>query len=129
MKPIRNDINNAVLSAPRAMPLKDGVSDGTSTFAMGRVGFVRSLATDTFVHSQNQQKKWIGGNRDASTVSATRRVQSIATGSLNSNGGSTGFTSRTELNTVRDALQRVRSGGAAVPAKCTHKYPNPPVFY
>ena len=130
MYPIRNDINNAVLTAPRAMPMKDSTSDGTSTFAMGRRDFVQSLVTDTVVRSQNQQKKWIGGNRDASQIVNKRRAQSIATGSLNSNGPSAmGFTSKTDRNTQRDALHRVRSGGAVVPAKCSHQYPNPPVFY
>ena len=130
MYPIRNDINNAVLTAPRAMPMKDSTSDGTSTFAMGRRDFTQSLVTDTANTSQNPQKKWIGGNRDASQIVNKRRVQSIAVGSLNSNGpAQIGFTSKTDQNTQRDALHRVRSGGAAVPAKCTHKYPNSPVFY
>lgn len=128
MKPILNDINNAVLTAPRAMPLKDSTSDGTSTFAMGRRDFRMSLVADTNVRTQNLQKKWIGGNRDASQIVTNRRINGQAS-SLNSNGQSTAFTCKNDPNTVRDALVRTRHIGSAVPAKCIHKYQNPPIFY
>jgi hypothetical protein len=128
MKPIRNDINNAVLTAPRAMPMKDSTSDGTSTFAMGRRDFRMSLVADTNVRSQNLQKKWIGGNRDASQIIDKRRINGQAS-SLNSKGKKTAFTTKNDPNTVRDALVRTRHVGSSVPAKCIHKYQNPPVFY
>ena len=128
MKPILTDINNAVLTSPRAMPLKDSTSDGTSTFAMGRRDFRMSLVADTRVQSQNLQKKWIGGNRDASQIVDNRRINSQAS-SLNSNGQKIAFTSKNDPNTVRDALVRCRNAGSAVPAKCIHKYSNPPIFY
>jgi hypothetical protein len=128
MFPITQNINNAVLTAPRAMPCKDSTSDGTSTFAMGRQNFRASLVADTSVQSQNLQKKWIGGNRDASHIVNKRRIDGMAA-SLNSNGQNTSFLTKNDPNTVRDALVRTRHIGSAVPAKCIHKYQNPPVFY
>lgn len=128
--PILQNINNAVLTGERAMPMKDSTSDNTSTFSMNRMVFARS-GPDTTIDST---KKWIGGNRDASQVIANRRTQNVANGSLNAQPlygeqQKLAFTTKNDSNTQRDALHRTRSGGARVPAKVTHKGANQPVFY
>jgi len=48
---------------------------------------------------------------------------------LNASKSAFSFTSSSSKNTIREAKKRVRSGGASVPAKVTHKYENAPVFY
>ena len=75
------------------------------------------------------QKKWIGGNRDASQITNNRRISGIAVSSINETGGPLAFTTKNNTNTIREAKKYCRSGGASVPAKCIHKYPNPPIFY
>lgn len=74
------------------------------------------------------QKKWIGGNRDASNIVSRRRINSVGNGSLNAAAVPISFNTAKDNNTERQAYHRVRSGGSAVPAKCTHKYPNAPIF-
>jgi len=127
MQPIIQNINNAVLTGRRSMPMKDITSDNSNSFSLNRMtlerrGYVNELGPIP-------ENKWIGGNRDASQVIANRRIKGIATGTYNNATQKMSFTSKTDKNTQRNALHRTRSGGARVPAKVTHKYPNPPVFY
>ena len=116
-------LNNGKLSSKRAMPQKDITSDGTSTFAMNRHNYMESYSTTSMTASQKLQKKWFG-NKDASQVAANRRVDQIANGSLNSSGVTTSYTTIKDPNTERQALHRMRSGGAVVPPKVR----NSPVF-
>lgn len=110
-----NNINNGALSGPKAMPQKDSTSDGESTFELGRVTYVKTLQpTNTQQLSQN--KKWYG-NRDASQIIANRRNTQIGLGSLNASGNPLSFTTHKEVNTINNALTRVRAGGAVAPAK------------
>jgi len=111
--PIRNHLNNGVLSGIRAMPLKDSTSDNSNTFSMDRRNYSESS-------TQALHKKWIGGNRDASNVTARNRVNQIGNGSLNADKTPTSFVSK-PANDMRQAYHRVRSGGSVVPAKCAHK--------
>ena len=74
-------------------------------------------------------KKWCGGNRDASQITRNRRVNETGLGTLNASGNPMAFTTRDNINVVREARHRVRSGGAIAPAKKYHKYRNAPVFY
>ena len=160
--PIIQDINNAILKGPWAMPIKDSTSDGSSRFRLGRLDFVRGYSPmnqEDFTGTKNlpnpnssifsvinnqvvntgrpirfsgatyYQKKWIGGTRDASQVIDRRRNAGIATGSLNQEGGPLAFTTKNNVNTIREAKKYCRSGGSSVPAKCIHKYPDPPIFY
>ena len=61
------------------------------------------------------QKKWIGGNRDASKVIMHQRRR--ATGVALGNTGPQSFNTTSD-NTVRiNALARVRGGGARVPVQ------------
>jgi len=116
-------LNNGKLSSKKAMPQKDITSDGTSTFAMNRHNYIDSHSNTTMTTSQKLKKKWYG-NKDASQVVANRRVDQIANGSLNSAGVSSSFTTIKDPNTERQAISRMRSGGAVVPAKVR----NSPVF-
>jgi len=121
--PILNDINNGILSGQKPMPAKDSTSDGASSFAMGRRGYLNMYGQNIAPSpAQNVQKKWIGGNRDASQIVANRHIASLGSGSLNASGGPLTFMSSTNKNVVADALIRTRSGGSNVPKKVSHKY-------
>jgi len=115
-------MNNNRLSSEKAMPLKDSTSSGDSNFSSARHQYIESSQVSA-------QKKWIGGNRDASDRIRNLRVNAIGVGSLNASKEPMSFTSSTSMNTVREAKKRVRNGGATVPAKVTHKYANSLVFY
>lgn len=104
-----HNLNNGIFKNATAMPMKDSTSDGTSTFAMGRLNYVSSFT------SQNTDKKWVGGNRDASQTTTNRRVEAIGLGSMTTAPNS--FVSNSSKNTVNDALRRVRGGGAVAPPK------------
>ena len=136
--PIRNQLNNGVLSGVHAMPQKNITSNNDSNFSNSRHTYIESYSEQTqplvkAVNHMDQastvQKKWIGGNRDASDIISKRRINSIGTGSLKASGNPMSFQTHNDRNTERQAYHRVRSGGSAVPAKCTNKYANPPVFH
>jgi len=156
MQPIINNINNAVLKGVHAMPGKDGSADGANTFSMARHEYVNvqnqktPLRTDLkpayfgmsgFMNGNRtvptifdgthsvEQKKWIGGNRDASAVSKKNRVNTVGNGTLNASTNPTSFMSKTDVNVQRNAVRRARSGGSIAPAKKTHKYAGAPIFY
>lgn len=118
-----NNINNGALSAVKAMPQKDITSDGDTSFALSRQYYMSTLQNNAT--SIQPQKKWYG-NRDASQVTTNRRVTQIGVGSLNAKKTLTSFTTYKDVNTVNDALTRVRAGGATVPAKYRAKTTNAP---
>lgn len=113
-------LNNGIANGQKAMPLKDSTSDGTASFSLDRHRYIDALNVQTV--AEIQQKKWIGGNRDASQVVANRRVVSVGVGSLNASGNSMNFVSNTNRNTVDQALTRVRGGGQVVSPKVSKKY-------
>lgn len=119
MKPILTQINNGTLSGMKAMPQKDITSDGTSDFAMDRHAYAESLTS--YSNQQWKQKKFIGGNRDASSVAARRRTNEVGNGSLNASGGQMSYTTTRDVNTTNNALRKARAGGGYVPpVKCRH---------
>jgi len=132
-------INNGTLRGMHVMPQKDLTSDNTSSFAMGRHEYVRTLGVDTTLINdkvrdtiQKQvQKKWYGNSsvRDSSRVINQRVKNEIGNGSLNASKSEMSFTETRDVNTRMDALRRVRNIGSSVPAIKTHNYPNAPVFY
>lgn len=143
MLPIRNDLNNAVLSGVDAMPIKDSTSDGSTTFSMMRRRFLTTYTTA--VPAQNNQNQRVGiSNRftsnfaaktgpskvtDNSDVVARRKAAAIGAGSMNAQGGPMSFMSSSNPSVVADARVRARYGGSAVPKKVTQKYQfmaNPP---
>lgn len=116
--------NNNFLSSQKAMPLKDSTSTGDSDFSIPRHQYIETVSS-----IKASEKKWMGGNRDASQIIQNRRVNSVGLGSLNATKVPSSFTSSLPTNTVRQALKRVRNSGSSVPAKVTHKYMDAPVFY
>lgn len=124
-----NNINNGALTAIKAMPQKDTTSDNTSDFSMGRTKFIK-----TYTQNNNglNIKKWIGGNRDASHITAVRRYNETGRGSLNAGGNLISFTTNKDINTVNNALTRVRAGGSIAPPKkaasLSNTYVPTPVF-
>ena len=109
--------NNSVLSGVKAMPEKDGVSDGAASFAQNRF-----LYAETYQPAPTPQtylaKKWYGGttNRDSSELTKTRQYTEVGVATLNASGGPLSFETKLD-NSRRDALARVRAGGAVVPKK------------
>ena len=59
------------------------------------------------------QKKWIGGNRDASSMIARKKMVNTS----NMSTGPQSFVNVVDPNTARQALIRTRAGGARVPLK------------
>ena len=110
----RTEINNGTLSSLKAMPQKDITSDGTSSFAMGRKNYYETYAQAP-TNAVWKQKKFIGGNRDASSVVARRKTAEIGVGTMNAGAQAMSFTTVKDINVRNNALRRVRAGGAYVP--------------
>jgi hypothetical protein len=139
-RPIINQLNNGLLSSTNAMPAKDSTSDNTGidrrlftrtyqpriNFSVGQITrSIEQRRSPAIEHGfiidgpkSVQQKKWIGGNRDASSVTKARR--SSSTGSTMTAPGPISFFSK-EKNSRIEALARCRGGGASVPPKVTGK--------
>jgi hypothetical protein len=110
------DINNGRLSAIKAMPQKDSTSDGTSQFEMARQNYAKTLPKTANTNTQNLEKKWFG-NRDSSSVMERRKSTAVGLGTLNASKTPMSFTTTKDVNVTRDALTRVRAGGAVAPTK------------
>jgi hypothetical protein len=143
-QPIRTEINNGVLSSTNAMPLKNLTSDNTQSFSNNRQLFqnayqppvnysLRQTTRSFFQRSTGAlphgyvvdgpksvfQKKWIGGNRDASQTAMRRRMNS--TGASMTATRPQSFKNPNDNNPRIEALARVRGGGACVPPKVTQR--------
>ena len=105
-----------ILNTMNKMPLKDLTSDSAGSFASDRRLYSNLVSIQQPSIEQNVQKKWIGGNRDASNISYRRRIAAVGS-SLNPTGGNFSFTSSTEKNTRIEALNRCRNSGNCVPLK------------
>lgn len=140
-KPIPTEINNGILSSKGGMPMKDLTSDNTASFSMSRKMFKSYVPKPNFSVPQvvntviereslalsNKvvidggktalQKKWIGGNRDASSM--IRKKQMHNTAAIFSKSGPFSFKNVVDNNTARDARIRCRSSGYSVPPKVT----------
>ena len=112
-----NDINNGALQSTNAMPQKDSTSDGTASFEIGRMTNRRIYTTNVPTNAEYVQKKWIGGNRDASQVIRNRRVWGIARGSKNTATDKISGTTDKDVNTIDNDQKRVRAGGAVANQK------------
>ena len=119
-------LNNGILSARKAMPMKEMNSDGDSSFAMDRRVYIRTPVTSSIV-----AKKWYGGSsvRDSTLVMEKRVKNEVGVGTLNADGNPMSFKTDIDVNVRREALVRVRNIGSCVPAKKIHKYENAPIFY
>ena len=124
--------NNGILTARKAMPMKDSTSDGDSSFAMDRQVYMRTpVASPAIDPLLLLKKKWYGGSgvRDSRGVIENRVKNEVGVGTLNASGNPTAFKTVKDVNVTRDALVRVRHIGSCVPAKKIHKYANAPIFY
>ena len=116
-----NPKNNAELNFPKAMPLKDSTTDGSSRFSMGRMMFVRGKDL-----KETENKKWYGNNADTSRRPFNDHVQhrlDYPNTVFNIQGTPTSFTTNNSINVQRQALRRTRNGGASVPAKVAMNKP------
>ena len=151
--PLLRQINNGILKAKNAMPQKDITSDNNASFSLGRKLFQKTAvpASTTITIGKmviqrkelgldNQrsvitgpattlQKRWIGGNRDSSSVTKRRGMNAIGKQELNPAGTAVAFKNVVDRNTQRNARRRVRNVGYAAPPKKIHKYKNAPVFF
>jgi hypothetical protein len=143
-QPIRTEINNGVLSSTNAMPLKNLTSDNTQSFANNRQLFQNAYQppVDYAVKQQTKsffqrstgalphgyivdgpksafQKKWIGGNRDASQTALRRRMNT--TGASMTKTGPQSFNTINDTTTRINALARVRCAGSRVPIGVCYK--------
>lgn len=110
--------NNGIATGMKAMPLKDTTTLGDSNFALWRSHYADALGnTGTITPVQQNQKKWIGTNRDASRIIEKKRVASVGKGTLNLSGGEIAFMTKHDNLTRVRALNRVRNAGYCVPPK------------
>ena len=146
-RPILTQLNNGIINAPNAMPLKNLTSNNEQSFEIDRKLFRKAyVPRPNFLIPQisksvvqrnapgiqhgfiidgpktSFQKKWIGGNRDASKVTMSQRMKS--TGIINSKTGPQSFNSTSDNNVRIDALTRVRGGGSIVPPKVSGRIIN-----
>ena len=116
-----NAVNNGTLSGLKVMPQKDSTSDGTDNFAITRNEYVKTYPRPTMdvMSSIGLVKKWYGNsnNRDASSVTRDNQINEIGVGSLDAKQTAMSFTTYKDVNTVNDALRRVRAGGSVAPLK------------
>ena len=143
-KPIIQTLNNDILNVKNAMPLKNLTTNNEQSFEIDRklfnkayqppVNFSLAQTGRSFFQRQTPgiqhgyivdgpktalQKKWIGGNRDASQTALRRRINT--TGQANQKEGPQSFNTNTDNNSRIDALARVRGGGSRVPLKVTNR--------
>lgn len=119
--PIITDIRNRILTAPKAMPLKNDNACNDSDFAMGRQTYMSS----TLTNPPTDLKKRFFCNRDASDVVARRRNVETGKGTVNLKIAPLAFSSTSDINYQQRALTRVRNGGGpVVPPKVYNKYLN-----
>jgi hypothetical protein len=131
------------------MPLKNLTSDNGESFAINRnlfekayqppVNYSLAQTTKSFFQRRSpaidhgfiidgpksvRQKKWIGGNRDASSIIMHKRMNT--TGSSMTKTGPQSYNTTNDKNPRIEALARVRGGGARVPLKVVNR---PATFY
>jgi len=117
----RNPMNNAELTGKNAMPLKDSTTDGSSSFSMGRMMFVRGKDL-----KETDNKKWYGNNADNQRRAHNGHLHhrlNFPNTVLNALGTATSFTTNNSINVQRQAVNRTRNGGATVPAKVAMNKP------
>lgn len=143
-KPIITELNNGIIKANNAMPMKDITSVNEASFSMSRKLFNKSFVPNPLFNVKSTsssviqreslalsnkvvidgkktplQKKWIGGNRDASSVTSNRKIQN--SGAISSSNNQVSFKNIKDNNTEREALIRLRGSGYRVPPKVTQK--------
>jgi len=112
---IKNNLNNAILSSANSSPLKAGTSDSTNSLARNKMIYTSSSSNYNSI--QNPQKKWIGGSRNAGSVIERKKSQALGKSSFNGSGVPKSLVSTKDINVTKQALSRVRAGGAVAPPK------------
>jgi Tfp pilus assembly major pilin PilA len=103
---------NGIMYVPFGMPFKESNADGHNSFSLGRHIYRRTNQANATITPQIlQQKKWIGGSRDASQRITNIRTNAVGLGSMNADGGPIAFKNIVDNNTAKNARQRARSGG------------------
>tara|TARA_B110000285_G_C15001663_1_gene551734 strand:+ start:383 stop:757 length:375 start_codon:yes stop_codon:yes gene_type:complete len=110
------NINNGTVSGQKSMPLKDITSNNESQFQLARHTYSKSLITTPLLENQKLMKKWYG-NKDASSVIARKKSNSVGVGSFNADGGIYSMTTYNDTYSQHAALSRARAGGAVAPPK------------
>lgn len=126
------EMNNAILTSTKAMPLKDLTSDNYSTFSMARKQYIRVLGEDTnFNVNTNIQKKWYGNSsiRDSTKVIGKKIRNTIGNGTLNYSKNNFAFVDTNHINTQFQALKRVRNSGFTTPPIKTHSFSHSHIFF
>jgi|TARA_B100001287_G_C22659826_1_gene519748 hypothetical protein len=145
-RPLKDNINNAIVNVTHGVPMKAGHADGSNDFSINRFKYVRTTNDREGVTNQfqtyekfsqdveNAKTKRYFGNTNTDSVSriAKIREKAIGGGSLNlpkisydaqGNGVVTSvnlpmsFVDTKSINTIDQAVRRTRSGGASVPKK------------
>ena len=145
--PIIRGINNNILNFKNAIPLKNQTSNNEQSFEIDRKLFNKAFQpTVNLSLEQNGnsvvqrespgiqhgyvvdgpktvlQKKWIGGNRDASQTTLRRRMNT--TGQIIQTPGPVSFNAGNDNNPRIQALARVRGSGSRVPLKVANRLTN-----
>jgi hypothetical protein len=144
--PIIQGINNNILNFKNAIPLKNLTSNNEQSSEIDRKLFNKAFQTTVNSSLQNGksiiqrespaiqhgyvvdgpktqlQKKWIGGNRDASQTTLRRRMNT--TGQTIQTSGPVSFNSGNDNNPRIQALARVRGSGSRVPLKVANRLTN-----
>ena len=118
-KPLPNTIMNSILNNRSAMPMKNESSVNESPFSMSRILLSKTINNHIKLSNDNnvkQLKQYYGArNSDASMV--THKLNTLSQGTKNKAGTNLSFQGTKTVNDERQALRRVRSGGAVVPTK------------
>jgi len=130
-KPLPTTMMNSILNNRSAMPMKNQTSVNESPFSMSRILLSKTINSHIKIANDptvKQSKQYYGArNSDASMV--TSKLNTLSQGTKNTAGTKLSFQGTKTVNDERQALRRVRSGGAVVPTKKVAKgIPNYPVF-
>ena len=142
--PIIRGINNNVLNFKNAIPLKNPTTNNEQSFEIDRKLFNKAFQPTVNLSIEQSggstiqrespgiqhgyvvdgpktslQKKWIGGNRDASQTVLRRRMNT--TGQTIQKSGPVSFNAGNDNNPRIQALARVRGSGSRVPLKVTNR--------
>lgn len=145
-RPIKENINNAIVNVTHGVPMKAGSADGTNDFSINRFKYIRTTndrdgVTNKFQTYEKFSKdveiaktKRFFGNTNTDSVSRISKIRenAIGGGSLNlpkisydAKGDGIiqrvnlpmSFVDTKSINTIDQAIRRTRSGGASVPKK------------
>jgi hypothetical protein len=145
-RPIKDNINNAIVNVTHAVPMKAGSADGSNDFSINRLKYIRTTHDRDGVTNENNtyekfsqdvenaKTKRFFGNTNTDSVSRISKIRekAIGGGSLNlpnisfdAQGNGVirrvnlpmSFVDTKNINTIDQAVRRTRSGGSSVPKK------------